>query len=52
MWNGSYWGVRFWATEYWCKVGGIIVSVIVDRRHDDQVDRGGSRSQTSRIGGV
>lgn len=25
---------------------------IVDRRHDDQVDRGGSRSQTSRIGGV
>jgi hypothetical protein len=25
---------------------------VVDRRHDDQVDRGGSRSQTSKIGGL
>lgn len=49
--GGRYWAARYWCSRYWFKTGQDIIPVF-DRRHDDQVDRTGTRSQTSRMSGA
>lgn len=31
MWNGSYWGARFFAPRYWCKTGGSATAILFRR---------------------
>jgi hypothetical protein len=50
MWPANYFGPRYFAPRYWCKVGADVTGIF-DRRVADFPDRVGSRSNRPRIVG-